>query len=127
MPETRPDRLLTEAELDHMRVLWALGEANVRGVLEALPDDPPRAYTTVATVLRILDDKGFARSEKQGRTLVYRPALSQADYQARTLRRMLADVFDGDAGALVRQLAQQDASGDAAVDEMRSLLDELDD
>ncbi len=123
-PET--DRLLTEVELEHMRALWDLGSAPVRAVFEALPGEPPRAYTTVATVMRILESKGFTRSQKDGRALVYTPTVSRADYQARTVRRMLSDVFEGDAGALVRQLVQADDQDAAALDEMRALLGELD-
>lgn len=127
MTSPNPDRLLTEAELEHMRVLWTLGEGSVRAVLDALPAETPRAYTTVATLLRILEEKGFAGSEKVGRSLLYRPVVSRPAYQARTVKRVLSDVFEGDAGALMRQLVQAEATDDLALAEMRSLLDELED
>lgn len=108
------DRLLTDAELDHMRVLWELEEGSVRAVLEALP-------------VQILERKGFAVAHKVGRRRVYRPLVPRSAYQARALDRVLADVFEGDAGALVRQLSQTESLDAEAVAELRALVAGLED
>ncbi|MDD9977928.1 MAG: BlaI/MecI/CopY family transcriptional regulator, partial [Boseongicola sp.] len=69
--------LLTEVELEFMSELWALGEGTVRDVLERLPDDRNLAYTSGATILRILEQKEFVTSRKEGKSHVYIPALTK--------------------------------------------------
>jgi len=117
------ERLLTEAELELMRILWALGQGSVRDVMGALPDDRELAYTSVSTILRILEQKGFVTAAKQGRTHIYSPAVEKPRYEARTLRHVMGNLFEGSAGALVRRLID---SGDVADDELRDLQKLLD-
>ena len=74
---SRP-KLLTEVELELMSALWQLDEATVRDVLATLPAGRTLAYTSVATVLRILEDKKLVNSRKVGKAHVYRPAVSKS-------------------------------------------------
>ena len=69
--------MLTEVELEFMSSLWELGEGTVRDVLDALREGRALAYTSGATILRILEQKQFVTSTKQGKTFTYRPALDQ--------------------------------------------------
>ena len=62
----KKSELLTEVELEFMNELWALGEGTVRDVLERLPEDRNLAYTSGATILRILEQKGVC-DEPEGR------------------------------------------------------------
>ena len=71
--------LLTTVELEFMMVLWRIGEGTVRDVLDILNQDEKRAYTSVATVLKVMHDKGYVTSTKRDRTFVYAPALSKKD------------------------------------------------
>ena len=82
--------VLTEAELPLMDVIWARGTCTVSDVLEALPNDPPLAYNTVLTTLRILEEKGYLEHEKDGRAFVYKPRVPRD--QAR--RSAVDDVGD---------------------------------
>lgn len=88
-------QLLTEVELVIMRTLWSLQVGTVKQVLEALPKSERRKITTVATMLKILEEKGFASSVKQARSLVFKAGMSLHDYQQIALRRQCADLFDG--------------------------------
>ncbi len=97
-------RLLTAAELELMHVLWQRGASTVAEVQAGLAA-PPRAYTTVATLLKILDDKGFAKSLRDGRRLVVLPVVSKAAYEATAVADVVQRVFSGNAAALVRTLA----------------------
>jgi len=124
MPESKDQRLLTEAELELMSVLWASGGATVREVMAALPADRQPAYTTVSTVLRILEKKGFVTSRKQGRSHRYAPALGRERYQARQLRHTLGSLFGGSPSALVRRLLSSTAVGADELADLRRLLDE---
>ena len=61
------EKLLTQVELEHMSILWKLGQGSVNDVLEALPKGRPLAYTSVSTILRILEQKGYLSHKASGR------------------------------------------------------------
>ncbi|MDP2306253.1 MAG: BlaI/MecI/CopY family transcriptional regulator [Pseudomonadota bacterium] len=123
MKRTADDlRLLTAAELELMHVLWTLGEATVQQVLDGLQG--ARAYTTVATLLKILDDKGFAAVQKDGRKLAYRPAVDRPAYEATAVRDVVERVFAGDAGALVRTLVEHERLRPEDLQALRALLED---
>ncbi len=121
---TDAERLLTDAELELMRILWELQEATVRDLMAALPADRELAYTTVSTIARILEKKGFVTSRKEGRTHHYRPSLERPRYEARTLRHVLGSLFDGSPAALVRRLVADQALSDDELADLRALLDD---
>jgi predicted transcriptional regulator len=99
-----PERLLTEVELELMNIVWALGGGTVSDVQARLPAERPLAYTSVATMLRILEQKGVLQSRKEGRGHFYQPLVERAAYQAFTLEQMVDKVFGGDSLALARRL-----------------------
>lgn len=101
--------LLTEAELEIMHVLWKASPATVRQVHSALVQERDVAYTTVATMLRILADKGFASVDKSGRTLVYAPTVAAQRYEKRGVRDLVERLFHGDAVGMVRSLVETDS------------------
>lgn len=127
MDSTRPteqDRLLTPAELELMTVLWDSGEGTVRNVIDGLPADRSPAYTTVSTILRILEKKGFVTTRREGRSHVYVPGLPRAHYERRNLRSVLGSLFQGDAPSLVRRLVDAEDLSDAQLEEIRRIVDE---
>jgi predicted transcriptional regulator len=99
-----PDRLLTEVELELMNIVWALGGGTVADVQARLPAERPLAYTSVATMLRILEQKGVLASKKEGRGHFYRPLVERTAYQAFTLAQVVDKVFGGEPLALARRL-----------------------
>ncbi len=106
-------RLLTEAELPLMHVLWDRGEGRVRDVLDGLSDeDRAPAYTTVATLLRILVDKGFVEARRDGRAWVYSPAVPRDQYERRGVRHLVSRLFGGDRVSMVRSLVDDELSAD---------------
>lgn len=119
------ERLLTEAELELMAVLWKLGEGSVNEVLLQLPKDRPVAYTTVSTILRILEQKGFVSARKEGRGHLYAPALKKEEYESRTIKDVVDRVFDGAPLALARQLLRTEKLSGDDLAELRQLLDRL--
>jgi predicted transcriptional regulator len=112
--------LLTAAELELMQVLWR-APGTVQEVLDGL-SGPPRAYTTVATLLKILEDKGFAKSEREGRSFVYSAAVPRDRYEATAVNDVVTRVFSGDATALVRTLVADDRLTDEDLATLRKLL-----
>jgi predicted transcriptional regulator len=107
--EPRLEKTLTEVELELMTILWELGGGTVNDVLAALPPTRPLAYTSVATILRILEQKGVLGSEKIGRGHRYQPLVAKERYEAFALEQMVGKVFGGEPVALVRRLV--DAAG----------------
>ncbi|MEO1024980.1 MAG: BlaI/MecI/CopY family transcriptional regulator [Pseudomonadota bacterium] len=115
--------LLTEVELEFMNELWALGEGTVRDVLERLPEDRNLAYTSGATILRILEQKEFVTSRKEGKSHVYVPALAKDAYQSRSLKALSMKLFDDTPASLVARLVDDDALTEEALGQIRALVD----
>lgn len=108
--------LLTHAELEIMTALWDLREATVRDLLARLPGE--RAYTTISTLVRILEQKGFVRSRKRGRQHLYRPAEGREAYRMASVRDLVRRVFGGDARAVLRNLV---STGDVTAEDLAEL------
>ena len=117
----KPARLLTEFELEVMTVLWRLGEATVATLLAELPRQP-LAYTSVSTMVRILEQKGFVGSRKEGRLHVYAPLLPKQEYETVALRHVIGKLFDGAPLNLVRCLVAAEELSAADVAALQALL-----
>lgn len=98
------DAPLTPLELEIMTVLWANGECNVQSVQQALPRE--LAYTTVQTVLNILQRKGRVRRTKRDRAFIYKPVVSRSQVAQNALRDMVQRLFGGSAEELVMSLVE---------------------
>jgi BlaI family transcriptional regulator, penicillinase repressor len=85
---------LTKAEEQVMLFLWKLNEAVVKDIVEQF-DEPRPAYTTVATVLKVLEKKGFVTHRSVGNTHVFHPLVSKKDYSAYQFKSLLEDYFHG--------------------------------
>ncbi|ADW69996.1 BlaI/MecI/CopY family transcriptional regulator [Granulicella tundricola] len=101
MPDD-PQTNLTRLELRIMQALWTLGESNVASVQQAL--DPPLAYTTVQTMLNILERKGKLERRREGRAFLYNPVVTQARASGQGLRDLIDRMFDGSSEELVMSL-----------------------
>lgn len=123
MRKRKTGNLLTEVELEFMNELWALGEGSVRDVLDRLPLERNLAYTSGATILRILDEKGFVQSRKDGKTLIYRPLLEKDTYQARSLQNLSRTLFDDTPASLVARLVDDAGLTEADLEEIRALVE----
>lgn len=123
MRQKKKSEFLTEVELEFMTQLWAMGQGSVRDVLAALAPDRNLAYTSGATILRIMEQKGFVASEKQGKTFIYQPSLAKDTYQSKTLRNLSDKLFDGTPATLVARLVDDEGMTEEALEEIRALLD----
>ena len=121
--KTATEKLLTDVELELISILWRLGEGAVSDVLEHLPKERDLAYTSVSTILRILEQKGVLKARKEGRGHIYVPVLKKSEYESKTIRHVVDKVFDGTPVALVKQLLDTVEIGEAEIAELRKLLD----
>jgi len=98
---------LTEGELRLMNVLWKIGPATVGQVIDALPANPPVAYSTVLTLLRILENKGYLRHTKQARAFVYQPIIGSKEASTKAIHHLVSRFFGGSTGQLVLKLLDE--------------------
>ncbi|NMO17090.1 BlaI/MecI/CopY family transcriptional regulator [Pyxidicoccus fallax] len=121
-PEPEAPRPLTPVELELMHIVWRLGEVSVADVLAALPPERALAYTSVSTVLRILEQKGVVRSRKQGRGHLYSAVLPREAYEAQSVRHLVDTLFEGTPSALVARLVEAVPLAPEEVEQIRKLL-----
>jgi predicted transcriptional regulator len=116
------DISFTDRELDVMAVLWQRGSGTVAEVRDALDDE--LAYTTVLTVLRTLEEKGYVTHTAEGKAHRYAPAVTQHAAGGSALSRVLDKIFDGSAELLLTQLVSDRKLDAGELRRLRKLLDE---
>jgi BlaI family transcriptional regulator, penicillinase repressor len=104
----RPSPTLTPQELEIMKVVWSRGHATVRDVYEALLAERKIAYTTVMTMMNVLEKKGHLRKKAEGRSFLYRPTRPQRQVVGSMVREFVQRVFGGSAAPLLAQLVEDE-------------------
>jgi len=97
----------TPIELEVLKILWESGPRNIRQVWEVLNQQRRRHYTSVASLLATMAEKGMLDAETQGRTLVYRAAIAQEETLGEMIEDLVDRAFAGSASALVLQVLDQ--------------------
>jgi len=97
---------LTPQELEIMKLVWLRENATVRDIYEALLDKRKIAYTTVMTMMKILETKGYLKKRRQDRAFIYRPAHPKNQVIGGMLREFIDRVFNGSAEPLLVHLVQ---------------------
>jgi len=115
----------TLGELQHaiMQVLWTRDEATVAEVHEALFDERGLAPTTIATMLRKMEDKGVVAHRVEDRHFVYQATVSEDAVRSTMVSELLDRLFEGDPAALVSHLVADHDIDEAEVERLRALLD----
>ncbi|TFH38668.1 MAG: BlaI/MecI/CopY family transcriptional regulator [Bacteroidia bacterium] len=85
---------LTRAEEQVMQIIWDIGRGVVKDIVDRF-EVPKPAYTTVATVLKVLEKKGFVTFEKIGNTYLYEPIVTKVEYTKFQLSNLLTNYFNG--------------------------------
>ena len=124
MKKSSPPRP-TDSELAILRVLWRIGPATVRAVQQELAREDETGYTTVLKMLQIMTEKGLVKRDESERSHVYQPAFSQQSVQRRLIGHLLERAFGGSAQQLVLQALAAKKSSPKELDEIRKLLDEM--
>lgn len=115
------ERTLTKGEMQVMNVLWNIGRgACVNDILERY-DEPRPAYTTIATFLKILLQKGFVEAKKgTGKVLMYSPLMTKERYRRQVMDEVTDSLFDGSAKSLLDYFVSEEV---LTADEVAELLD----
>lgn len=118
---------LSPAELEVLRVMWDIGPATVRQVLDALTERGKGwAYTTVLTFMTRMEQKGLVRSDKTGMAYVYRPAVTRNRVRKDRIKSLVEELYDGAAGPMVLQLLKSQQLNRDDIEALQKLIDELD-
>ncbi len=120
----KKSRNLTDAELRLMEVVWEKGKATVSGVVEGLPKSVPLAYSTVLTTLRILENKGYLRHTKDGRSFVYRPVVKREQARENAIAHLLRRFFEDSPELLMLNLMERKKVGARELARLRKRIEE---
>jgi|SRR5580692_3023223 BlaI family penicillinase repressor len=117
-----PKSTLTGQELEIMKQVWRLESATVRQVYEALLERRRIAYTTVMTMMNILEQKGFLKKSQDDRAYVYSPAQPQKQVVGSMVREFVNRVFNGSAEPLLLHLVEDQHLTEKDLDEIRKSI-----
>jgi predicted transcriptional regulator len=115
---------LTDAELRLMEVLWRKGSATVSDVVESLPKSVPLAYSTVLTTLRILENKGYVRHNKEGRAFVYLPVVGREQARENAVTHLVRRFFENSPELLMLNLLEQKKVAPEELRRLRKRIEE---
>jgi len=115
---------LTEQELEIMKIVWRAGASTVRGVYEDLLERRKIAYTTVMTMMNILEQKGYLKKTQKDRAYVYQATRPQKQVIRGMVREFVDRVFNGSAEPLLLHLVEDRRLSENDLDEIRRLMRE---
>jgi BlaI family transcriptional regulator, penicillinase repressor len=116
---------VAKSELEVARIVWELGEASVRQVVDALPGERNLDFKTVQTYLRRLAAKGYLRTRRDGRTNIYLPRVHPQQVVKEVIDDLLKLLFGGESLPLFQHLIQDQNLSSAELDKLRAMFDEM--
>jgi len=114
---------LTKAEEQVMQILWDINEGIVKDVVEHFGKTKP-AYTTVATVFKVLENKGFVTKKKIGNTFLYSPLVSKGDYTKIQLSSLLKNYFNGSFTKMATFFARENNLSISELEELMKITED---
>jgi BlaI family transcriptional regulator, penicillinase repressor len=115
---------LTDAESQVMAVLWRLAKASVGDVVGAMNQTRAVSYSTVQTILRILETKGYVTHEKVARAFVYRALIDKRQARRRALRHLVSRLFEGSATLLVLNVLEDEGIDPVERQRLKQLIEQ---
>src|SRR6187402_568030 len=112
---------LAKREEQIMQVYWELGHAFIKEVIPLLPDPKPH-YNSVATMVKILEDKGFLGHETIGNIFSYYPLISREDYQKHAMKDIVSDYFDNSYPRMLAFFAKEQNLSEAELNEILQMI-----
>ena len=114
---------LTDGEARLMTVLWERSSATVADIVAALEPQGPVNYSTVQTLLRIREKKGYVAHRKAGRAFVYSPVIDQQQARRHALSHLLTRLFNGSPSLLVLNILEHETIAPDELKRLKQLLD----
>jgi BlaI family transcriptional regulator, penicillinase repressor len=119
MKRSEPSKLETQV----LSVLWKRGASTVREVLGAIPDRKARAYTTMLSVLQVMEKKRLVSHTSEGNTHVYQARVSREQVTGPLLRRLVREVFGGSPASAMQQLLTENEVSREELEEIKRLIE----
>jgi BlaI family transcriptional regulator, penicillinase repressor len=114
---------LTNKEEEVMQILWDIEKGFVKDVIEKMKK-PKAPYTTISSIIRILENKGFVGHKAFGNTHEYFPLISKPDYRRHTFKNLVNKYFDNSVKNVVSFLIKEEKLSDKQIEELYSLIKE---
>ncbi|MDQ3534412.1 MAG: BlaI/MecI/CopY family transcriptional regulator [Bacteroidota bacterium] len=114
-------RKLATREDQIMQIIWKLEKAFVKDVIEEFPAPKPH-YNTIATLMKILKDKGFLTDEKFGNTFEYKPLISLEDYRRQDVENVKKKYFGNSFKNMITHFAKEEKMSDSEIDEIIRII-----
>lgn len=125
MKQNNEERQLTKAEMEIMNVLWERGKGmTTHEIIDEYPEPKP-AYSTIATFLKILTNKGFIQSRKQeggGKTFVFEPLITREEYTNRVMKEVKSTFFGNSLKSMLSFFAKQEEVSEEDLAEIVELI-----
>ena len=112
---------LTKAEEQVMQVLWRLKSAYLKDLVDAMPEPKPHS-NTIATIIKILMDKGYVSHEVHGRVHCYAPSISKEEYSSSSIKTLAEGYFEGSFSDVVSFMVKQE---DLKIADLELLLQQI--
>jgi predicted transcriptional regulator len=119
----KPSPALTDAEAQVMAALWRLRSASVGDVVTTMSETRPVTYSTVQTILRILESKGYVAHDKVARAFVYTPVVDERQARRRALRHLVGRLFGGSMSELVLNVLEDEELDPVERRQLRKLIE----
>jgi predicted transcriptional regulator len=123
MPRPRSPTL-TDAEARVMSVLWKKERATVADVVGTLKRKRPVSYSTIQTILRILEDKGYVSHQKVARAFIYTPLVDERQARRRALKHLVARLFNDSPSLLVLNVLEDDQIEPEELSRLKKLIED---
>ncbi len=120
----KPEIRLGRLELQIMKVVWENGKATVHDVKDALGQGRKPAYSTILTMMRKLEVKGYLKHDIDDRTFIYHPTISRQDVRHGILGDILDRLFEGSPSLLLNSLVEQNRISEKELHEIQKLINE---
>ncbi len=115
----------SDLEMQILSVLWDRGASTAREVLEAMPDGKRRAYTSILSVMQVMEKKGLLKHTSRGVAHVYRPAVSKKKIIRPFMHKVVNEVFGGRPSAMMQALLTETPVSDAEMARIHKLLEQV--
>jgi BlaI family transcriptional regulator, penicillinase repressor len=115
--------ILTRQELQIMKVVWERGAASVKDVCDAMSLKKVTAYTTVLTLMGILEEKGALIHSRSGRAYIYRPVLTRQQATKNQVHDVLTRFFDGSPEKMIETVIEYEIKGPEQLGSVKNILD----
>ena len=114
----------SDLEMQILSVLWNRGDSTVREVLEAMPDGKKRAYTSILSIMQVMEKKGLLKHTNRGTAHVYSPAVNRKKIIQPFMRKVLNEIFEGKPSAMMQALLTETSVSENEMARIQKLLKE---